>query len=146
MHYCISQELHTRSSICTHTYRHQSTDVPGPLSIHFNTYRHQPTDVLGPYLYIYIVPSAKRCVRSSVCTYIHSGISQERYQVICNLSAQRWHMSFIHIQESAKRLVSLVYVHVHLATGKGFTPPEVRRGKYWGLGVILLQYFPLVKI
>ena len=25
-------------------------------------------------------------------------------------------------------------------------PPEVRRGKYWGLGVFLLQYFPLVKI
>ena len=24
--------------------------------------------------------------------------------------------------------------------------PEVRRGKYWGLGVFLLQYFPLVKI
>ena len=22
--------------------------------------------------------------------------------------------------------------------------PEVRRGKYWGLGVFLLQYFPLV--
>ena len=24
--------------------------------------------------------------------------------------------------------------------------PEVRRGKYWGLGVFLLQYFPLAKI
>ena len=25
-------------------------------------------------------------------------------------------------------------------------PPEVRRGKYWGLGVFLLQYFSLVKL
>ena len=25
-------------------------------------------------------------------------------------------------------------------------PPEVRRGGYWGLGVFLLQYSPLVKI
>ena len=24
--------------------------------------------------------------------------------------------------------------------------PEVRRGKYWGLGAFLLQYFPIVKI
>ena len=24
--------------------------------------------------------------------------------------------------------------------------PEVRRGKYWGLGIFLLQYFPLVSI
>ena len=34
--------------------------------------------------------------------------------------------------------------------GKGFTecfyPPEVGRGKYLGLGVILLQYFPPVSI
>ena len=29
---------------------------------------------------------------------------------------------------------------------KFYYPPEVRRGKYWGLGVFLLQYFPLVKI
>ena len=27
-----------------------------------------------------------------------------------------------------------------------YYPPEVRRGKYQGLGVFLLQYFPLVKI
>ena len=27
-----------------------------------------------------------------------------------------------------------------------YYPPEVRRGKYWGLGVFLLEYFPLVKI
>ena len=27
-----------------------------------------------------------------------------------------------------------------------YYPPEVRREKYWGLGVFLLQYFPLVKI
>ena len=27
-----------------------------------------------------------------------------------------------------------------------YYPPEVRRGEYWRLGVILLQYFPLVKI
>ena len=27
-----------------------------------------------------------------------------------------------------------------------YYPPEVRRGKYWGLGVFLLQYLPLVKI
>ena len=27
-----------------------------------------------------------------------------------------------------------------------YYPPEVRRGKYWGLGVFLLQYFPLVNI
>ena len=27
-----------------------------------------------------------------------------------------------------------------------YYPTEVRRGKYWGLGVFLLQYFPLVKI
>ena len=27
-----------------------------------------------------------------------------------------------------------------------YYPPEVRRGKYWGLGVFLLQCFPLVKI
>ena len=27
-----------------------------------------------------------------------------------------------------------------------YYPPEVRRGKYWGLGVFLLQYFPLVSI
>ena len=27
-----------------------------------------------------------------------------------------------------------------------YYPPEVRRGKYWGSGVFLLQYFPLVKI
>ena len=27
-----------------------------------------------------------------------------------------------------------------------YYPPEVRRGKYWGLGVFLLQYFLLVKI
>ena len=24
-----------------------------------------------------------------------------------------------------------------------YYPPEVRRGKYWGLGLFLLQYFPL---
>ena len=29
---------------------------------------------------------------------------------------------------------------------KRYYSPEVRRGKYWGLGVFLLQYFPLVKI
>ena len=29
---------------------------------------------------------------------------------------------------------------------RNYYPPEVRRGKYWGLGVFLLQYFPLVKI
>ena len=27
-----------------------------------------------------------------------------------------------------------------------FIPTEVRRGEYWGLGVLRLQYFPLVKI
>ena len=27
-----------------------------------------------------------------------------------------------------------------------YYPSEVRRGKYWGLGVFLLQYFPLVSI
>ena len=27
-----------------------------------------------------------------------------------------------------------------------YYPPEVRRGKYWGMGVFLLQYFPLVSI
>ena len=27
-----------------------------------------------------------------------------------------------------------------------YYPLEVSRGKYWGLGVFLLQYFPLVKI
>ena len=27
-----------------------------------------------------------------------------------------------------------------------YYPPEVRRGEYWGLGVFLFQYFPLVKI
>ena len=27
-----------------------------------------------------------------------------------------------------------------------YYPPEVRRGEYLGLGVFLLQYFPLVKI
>ena len=27
-----------------------------------------------------------------------------------------------------------------------YYPPEVRRGEYWGWGVFLLQYFPLVKI
>ena len=27
-----------------------------------------------------------------------------------------------------------------------YYPPEVRRGEYWGLGVFLLQYFPLVKM
>ena len=27
-----------------------------------------------------------------------------------------------------------------------YYPPEVRGRKYWGLGVFLLQYFPLVKI
>ena len=26
-----------------------------------------------------------------------------------------------------------------------YYPPEVRRWEYWGLGVFLLQYFPLVK-
>ena len=29
---------------------------------------------------------------------------------------------------------------------KNYLAPEVRRGKYWGLGVFLLQYFPLVNI
>ena len=27
-----------------------------------------------------------------------------------------------------------------------YYPPELRRGKYWGVRVFLLQYFPLVKI
>ena len=27
-----------------------------------------------------------------------------------------------------------------------YYPPEVRRGDYWGLGVFLLQYFPLVNV
>ena len=27
-----------------------------------------------------------------------------------------------------------------------YYPPEVRREEYWGLGVFLLQYFPLVNI
>ena len=27
-----------------------------------------------------------------------------------------------------------------------YYPLEVRRGKYWGLGVFTLQYFPLVNI
>ena len=27
-----------------------------------------------------------------------------------------------------------------------YYPPEVRKGKYWELGVFLLQYFPLAKI
>ena len=27
-----------------------------------------------------------------------------------------------------------------------YYPPEVRRGKYWGWGVFLLQYLPLVSI
>ena len=27
-----------------------------------------------------------------------------------------------------------------------YYPPEVKRGKYWGLGVFLLQYFSLVKL
>ena len=27
-----------------------------------------------------------------------------------------------------------------------YYPPEVRRGEYWGFGVFLLQYFPLIKI
>ena len=27
-----------------------------------------------------------------------------------------------------------------------YYPPEVRKGEYWGWGVFLLQYFPLVKI
>ena len=31
-------------------------------------------------------------------------------------------------------------------TQRDYNPPEVRRGKYWGLGVFLLQYSPLVNI
>ena len=27
-----------------------------------------------------------------------------------------------------------------------YYPMEVRRGEYWGLGLFLLQYFPLVKV
>ena len=27
-----------------------------------------------------------------------------------------------------------------------YYPPEVRKGKYWELGVFLLQYFPLAKL
>ena len=31
-------------------------------------------------------------------------------------------------------------------TKQNYCPPEVRRGEYWGLGIFLLQYFPLVNI
>ena len=34
----------------------------------------------------------------------------------------------------------------HTFTLSIYYPPEVRRGEYWGLGVFLLQYSPLVSI
>ena len=35
---------------------------------------------------------------------------------------------------------------VHYIRSALYYQPEVRRGKYWGWGVFLFQYFPLVKI
>ena len=42
----------------------------------------------------------------------------------------------------------LIYVFPHRSIMKVivYYPPEGRRGKYWGWGVILLQYFLLVKM
>ena len=43
--------------------------------------------------------------------------------------------------------VVIMVIAVYLSGIKKFYyPPEVRSGKYWGLGVFLLQYFPLVTI
>ena len=33
------------------------------------------------------------------------------------------------------------YIHIYI-----YYPRDVRKGEDWGLGVFLLQYFPLVKI
>ena len=37
-------------------------------------------------------------------------------------------------------------LHAEGSSTKLYYPQEVRRGKYWGLEVFLLQYFPHVKI
>ena len=42
-----------------------------------------------------------------------------------------------------------VYIYINMICKHNISypyPPEVRRGDYWGLGVFLLQYFPLVKM
>ena len=45
------------------------------------------------------------------------------------------------------RVFRLLLIEVCRGGIPGFYyPPEVRRGKYWGLGVFLMQYFHLVNI
>ena len=44
-----------------------------------------------------------------------------------------------------KQLVVYGNVDHQLGVVYIYYTPEVRRGEYWGLGVLLLQYFPLVR-
>ena len=44
-------------------------------------------------------------------------------------------------KQARQRVCISSFTHIGI-----YYPPEVRRGKYWRLGVFLLQYFPLVKI
>ena len=39
---------------------------------------------------------------------------------------------------------SLKTLHICLVSLHIYYPPEIRRGEYLGLGIFLLQYFPLV--
>ena len=50
-------------------------------------------------------------------------------------------MQWITMKICKSYITEYMYLVVHVCI---YYPPEVRRGKYWGLEVFLLQYFPPV--